>query len=66
MSPRPKQPPAGEVAELLRAAGEQRVAADAQLRAAVLAAVDAGGSIREVARLGQLSTHTVQQWLRDR
>ncbi len=51
---------------MLRAAGEQRVAADAQLRAAVLAAVDTGGSIREVARLGQLSTHTVQQWLRDR
>lgn len=62
MTPQPRGvvPPA--TARRLKRAAESKRAADLELRAAVVAALRAGGSVREVAVLTQLSTNTVQRW----
>lgn len=49
-------------ARRLDAAREARDQADDEFRSAVVAALKAGGSIREVAELSGLSTRTVQDW----
>lgn len=48
---------------LERAAAARRDA-DAEMRAAVLAAADAGGSVRVIAEAGRLSTATVRDWIK--
>jgi len=65
MSPRTRQLPADMSADLLRVAGEAKVSADVKLKAAVIAASAAGGSVREIARLAQLGPSTVQAWLHE-
>ncbi|NKR61714.1 hypothetical protein GS907_24610 [Rhodococcus hoagii] len=42
-----------------------REAAEAELRAAVVAGLLAGGSVREVAALTGMSTNTIQRWGRE-
>lgn len=59
-----KVPPAN--IDSIRAANAARDAADAALRAAVIAALEAGGSIREVAKAAGLSPSTVQRWSNER
>lgn len=57
--------PEPERARLL-AANEAEKDANHELHAAVRAAYDAGGSIREIAEaLGGRSTNTIQRWLRE-
>ncbi|MCM6761381.1 helix-turn-helix domain-containing protein [Rathayibacter sp. ZW T2_19] len=48
----------------LEAAGTTRRDADAELRNAVLAALDASGSVRAIAAAAGISTNTVQRWKR--
>lgn len=60
-----KHPPAPRHAERIRAAVAARELAEAEVRAAVVAALKAGGSIREVAKVSGLSTNTVQRWGRE-
>lgn len=62
--------PTDEAAERLVQAGNRRKQADAtardaltELKAAVIAAAAAGGSNRVIARLGQVSTRTAQDWV---
>lgn len=50
--------------ERLRAAGAARRSADVELRDAVLAILDEGGSVRAVAAAAEISTNTVQRWKR--
>lgn len=59
---RPRRPPPSEVSRRLQNAARRRAQAERELRAAVVAALAADGSVREVARLAQLSTNTVQSW----
>jgi hypothetical protein len=66
MSPRPPVPPPDDLAQDLRAVAVEKAVVDARLKEAVFAAIDAGGSVREVARLGQIAPSTVQLWIRDR
>lgn len=66
VSPRHKEQPDENELNRLRKAGADRIRADAELRAAVYAARDAGGSVRTIAEAGQISTRTVQNWLSDR
>ncbi|WP_374762435.1 helix-turn-helix domain-containing protein [Mycolicibacterium mageritense] len=49
----------------LLAAAQAETAAASELRAAVHAAHDAGGSIREIAGLLGVSTNTIQRWLKE-
>jgi transposase len=46
-------------------AGEAARKADAELRASVIDAIDAGVSVREIAALTDISTNTVQRWKRE-
>jgi transposase len=65
MSPRRRGSiPDAERERLLAALGGTR-AADDELRAAVLAARGADGSVREIAALIGKSTNTIQRWTRD-
>jgi transposase-like protein len=50
--------------ERLTAALAGREASDAEMRAAVLAAVENGGSVRELAAFTGLSTSTISRWKR--
>lgn len=49
-------------AQRLAAARDAKEAADDEFRSAVVDALKAGGSIREVAQLAEISTRTVQDW----
>lgn len=49
-------------ANRLAAARDAKEAADDEFRSAVVDALKAGGSIREVAQLAAISTRTVQDW----
>lgn len=64
--PRRRQLPDDEAVEKLVRAAEARRHAEAELREAVYAASDAGGSIRVIAELAQVGTRTVQDWLKNR
>jgi transposase-like protein len=55
-----------EAAARIRAARDAKTVADAELRAAVVAALEAGGSVREVAKVAGLNPDTVQRWSQDR
>lgn len=55
-----------EASQRLVRAGNRKREADAELKAAVLAAKDAGGSVRVIAEQAQISTRTVQNWLAER
>ena len=48
--------------ERIVAALESRGAAEVELRAAVVAGLLAGGSVREVAGVTGMSTNTIQRW----
>lgn len=65
VSPRRRDYPDDRVLERLRLAAEAKAAADAELKAAVLAASKAGGSVRVTAEIAHLSTRTIQNWLKD-
>lgn len=56
-------PDDASIARLARAV-QARKAAEAEFRAAVIAAVNGGGSVRAVAEMARLSTRTVQDWLK--
>ncbi|MDN4616386.1 hypothetical protein P5G50_18215 [Leifsonia sp. F6_8S_P_1B] len=64
--PRRREYPPEPALQRLREAGEKRAEADAELRAAVYAAKDAGGSVRVIAEEARISTNTVQVWLKQR
>lgn len=64
VSPRRRDYPSDKILERLRLAAEAKAAADDELRAAVIAASKAGGSIRVIAEVSQLSTRTIQNWLK--
>ncbi|MBT1630452.1 helix-turn-helix domain-containing protein [Curtobacterium flaccumfaciens pv. oortii] len=64
MTPRPRKEPPPDALERLRKAGQNRAHAEVEIKAAVLAASDAGGSVRVIAEVGQLSTATVRQWVK--
>lgn len=49
----------------IKAALEGRDAAEVELRASVVAALRAGGSVREVMRVSGLANDTVQRWGRE-
>ncbi len=66
VSPRRRDYPDEGAMRRLEEAGARREEADAELRAAVYAAKDAGGSVRVIAEAARLSTRTIQNWLRDR
>lgn len=66
VSPRRRDYPDEGAMRRLQEAAERREAAESELREAVYAARDTGGSVRVIAELAQLSTRTVQDWLRDR
>lgn len=53
--------PAADQARIVDAL-QRTDAAQAELRAAVLAAIDHGGSVREIAQVSGLSTNTVSRW----
>lgn len=63
--PRPRDTPDAEALQRLRRAGTSRRKADAELREAVIAASRAGGSVRVIAEVGQLSTFTVRTWIKE-
>ncbi|MCE0459522.1 hypothetical protein [Curtobacterium flaccumfaciens] len=63
--PRPRDTPDAEALQRLRKAGTSRRKADAELREAVIAASRAGGSVRVIAEVGQLSTFTVRTWIKE-
>lgn len=60
----PRSTPDAETMQRLISAKDRRRAAEAELRAAVQAARDKGGSIRVIADAAGLSTRTVQDWLK--
>ena len=62
---RREMPDDQSVARLQRAA-QQRKDIEEELRQAVFAALDSGGSYRVVAELAGVSTRTIQNWLKDR
>lgn len=62
VSPQPRGIIPPSQAKRLDAARDAREKADDEFRTAVVAALKAGGSIREVAELSGLSTRTVQDW----
>ena len=63
VAPRPRKMPDDEALNRLRRAARSRDRADAELRAAVIAASEDGGSIRVIAEAGELSTATVRAWV---
>lgn len=63
--PRPREMPDPDALQRLRRAGISRHKADAELREAVVAASQAGGSVRVIAEVGQLSTFTVRNWIKE-
>jgi hypothetical protein len=66
MDPQLSPLPPESVSEMLRAAVESKELADARLKAAVLMAIDVGGSVRGAALRGHLSVRTVKRWLNER
>ena len=64
--PRRRDEPDDKTVARLERAAKRKQAADEELRAAVYAAADAGGSIRVIAEFAQLSTSTVRIWLKQR
>lgn len=60
-----KHPPAPRHIARIHAALTAREEAEAELRAAVVAALKGGGSIREVAIIAGMSTNTIQRWGRE-
>ncbi|AFL47958.1 hypothetical protein AVANI_47 [Mycobacterium phage Avani] len=54
-----------EIAESVRESARRRDAALQRLREEVRAAAEAGGSVREIARLTGKSTNTIQRWLKE-
>lgn len=65
VSPRRRELPTDAALRRLQNAAAVRSDADAEMRAAVRAARDAGGSVRVIAEVAGLSTRTVQLWLKD-
>jgi DNA invertase Pin-like site-specific DNA recombinase len=65
VSPQPRGVIPADEAKRLDRAGRAKERADSALRAAVVAALEAGGSVREVAALARVSTNTVARWKRD-
>lgn len=72
VAPRTKLHPTTDTLERLRTAAGKRERADtkaaeaqAELRAAVIAASEAGGSIRVIADIGNLSTATVRKYVQE-
>jgi DNA invertase Pin-like site-specific DNA recombinase len=65
VSPKLSSPPTPTMRRRLVDAGEAARKADAELRASVIDALDAGVSVREVAALTDISTNTVQRWKRE-
>lgn len=51
--------------ERLTKALRNHTTATHELRAAVIAALDAGGSVREVARVAGMSTNTIARWSKE-
>jgi hypothetical protein len=66
MSPRPRNEIPDDLAVRLAKVTAAKAVADAEHKAAVLAALDAGGSVRRVADLAGLSPTTVQNWKAER
>jgi hypothetical protein len=62
VTPRAAEPPPDHVMERLRRLGTERAEVEAELRAAVLEALNLGGSVRTVAEAAGLSPTTVQAW----
>ncbi|MGH3804085.1 MAG: hypothetical protein ACRDTD_28915, partial [Pseudonocardiaceae bacterium] len=56
--------PEAESSRIL-AALKSRAAAEVELRAAVVAGLRAGGSVREMAEVTGMSTNTIQRWGHD-
>lgn len=65
MNPQPRGVVPPEHAARIRAALTGKTDADAELRAAVVGALKAGGSVREVMAVSGLSNDTVQRWGRE-
>lgn len=65
VTPRPRKLPDPDVLERLRGVGQLRAAVEIEIRAAVAAASEAGGSVRVIAEIAQVAPGTVQQWLKD-
>lgn len=63
--PRRRQFPSEAALKRLQDAATERANADAEMRAAVRAARDAGGSVRVIAEVAGLSSRTVLSWLKD-
>lgn len=64
VSPRRRELPTPDALKRLRAAADFKQRADSELKAAVRAAREAGGSVRVIAEEAGLSTRTVQDWLK--
>lgn len=64
VSPRRRELPDEATLERLRKAAKAKRAADAELKAAARSAKEAGGSVRVIAEVADLSTRTVQNWLK--
>lgn len=64
VSPRRRELPDAGSLERLRQASEGKARADSELKAAVRAAKEAGGSVRVIAEIANLSTRTVQDWIK--
>lgn len=62
MTPMPRGTVPLEPGRRLKRARRAKEAAEREFREAVVAARQAGGSIREVAELAAISTRTVQDW----
>lgn len=65
VSPRRRQVPDAAALDRLLKAADAKAVADTELRAAVRAAKEAGGSVRVIAEAAGLSTRSVQDWLKD-
>jgi len=66
VTPNRKRPPLpGALLKLIEATAARDVANEAY-KNALFEAVDSGGSIREVAAAGKISTRTLQDWLKKR
>lgn len=57
--------PEPQRSQLIKAV-EVKADGDARVRAAVLAANEAGGSVRDIAELTGYSTNTIQRWLKEK
>jgi dihydrodipicolinate synthase/N-acetylneuraminate lyase len=66
VTPRPRKQLDDDSLERLRRAAAGLRAAKAEQRDAVVAAAEAGGSVRVIAEAGEVSTRTVQDWLAHR